>query len=363
MKHEELSLVFGFHYLGIFLFAIVGTIIVNRLLSQNALLSLWMLFGAALSALIFLLQSSNLLQLYLLSFSLGASVGFGFPSCLAYFSDRVDVSFRGRAGGVIMFAAFIGVFVMGFITSAVGFMEAVLVLTLWRGIGLVVFHAFKKKKKEAKEFVDINYKSILSEKSFAFYIIPWIMFSLVNFFGYPLQQYFWGVETSNMIVVAEFGIGSVASLISGYFADIIGRKRLVILGYVLLGIGYAMLSILPTSQISISIYMLFDGIAWGIFALIFFLVIWGDLAENKVKDKYYLLGEMPFLIASYISVIVAPYVKAISISAAFSMASFFLFLAVLPLMYAPETLPEKKIRERELKDYIEKAKKIREKHP
>jgi hypothetical protein len=30
-------------------------------------------------------------------------------------------------------------------------------------------------------------------------------------------------------------------------------------------------------------------------------------------------------------------------------------------MYAPETLPEKKLRERELRGYIEKAKKIREK--
>jgi hypothetical protein len=30
-------------------------------------------------------------------------------------------------------------------------------------------------------------------------------------------------------------------------------------------------------------------------------------------------------------------------------------------MYAPETLPEKRIRERELKQYIEKAKRIREK--
>jgi hypothetical protein len=123
-----------------------------------------------------------------------------------------------------------------------------------------------------------------------------------------------------------------------------------------------MLSILPTSQISISIFTVLDGIAWGIFALIFFIVVWGDLAENKAKDKYYLLGELPFLISSYISVVVAPYVDVISISAAFSLASFFLFLSVLPLMYAPETLPEKKIKERELKQYIDKAKKTKEKY-
>jgi hypothetical protein len=38
---------------------------------------------------------------------------------------------------------------------------------------------------------------------------------------------------------------------------------------------------------------------------------------------------------------------------AFSWASFFLFLAVLPSIYALETLPEKTIKERELKECVE----------
>ena len=38
-----------------------------------------------------------------------------------------------------------------------------------------------------------------------------------------------------------------------------------------------------------------------------------------------------------------------------------LFLAVLPLVYAPETLPEKTMKDRELKKYLEKAQKIVEK--
>jgi MFS family permease len=260
-----------------------------------------------------------------------------------------------------MFAAFIGIFLIGLVTNTLGFTESVLAFALWRGIGLVVFLAFKTGKTKTEQIPDVDYKSVISKKSFILYIIPWIMFSLVNFFGYSLQQYYWGVEVSTSITVAEFGIGSMVVLISGYFADIVGRKRLIILGYVVLGVGFAMLSILPTGQISIIIFTVLDGIAWGIFALIFFIVVWGDLAENKAKDKYYLLGELPFLISSYISVVVAPYVDVISISAAFSLASFFLFLAVVPLMYAPETLPEKRIRERELKQYIEKAKRIREK--
>jgi hypothetical protein len=47
---------------------------------------------------------------------------------------------------------------------------------------------------------------------------------------------------------------------------------------------------------------------------------------------------------------------------AFSFASFFLFLAVIPLMYAPETLPEKTIKDRELKSYLEKAQKVKEEY-
>jgi hypothetical protein len=39
----------------------------------------------------------------------------------------------------------------------------------------------------------------------------------------------------------------------------------------------------------------------------------------------------------------------------FSIGSFFLFVAVLPLMYAPETLPETLMKNRDFKSYAEKA--------
>ena len=41
----------------------------------------------------------------------------------------------------------------------------------------------------------------------------------------------------------------------------------------------------------------------------------------------------------------------------FSFAAFFLFAATLPLFYAPETLPEKIMKDHDLKSYIENAKK------
>ncbi|MCJ7470108.1 hypothetical protein MUO74_06380, partial [Candidatus Bathyarchaeota archaeon] len=105
-----------------------------------------------------------------------------------------------------------------------------------------------------------------------------------------------------------------------------------------------------------------DGIAAGIFSLIFLMAIWSDLAGKRTKDKYYLIGVLPFLIPIFIQVLFTPIATAIPVSAAFSLASFFLFLAVLPLMYAPETLPEKKIELRRFKGYVEEAKKISDKY-
>jgi len=129
----------------------------------------------------------------------------------------------------------------------------------------------------------------------------------------------------------------------------------------MLGIGYALLGLFPTFILSWYLYVIVDGVAWGIFSLMFYLVIWTELAGNRTKEKYYLIGLVPFLIASYIQILFTPYAEHIEISAAFSLASFFLFIAVLPLLYAPETLPEKKMELKRLRKYVEAAKKTKEK--
>jgi len=59
--------------------------------------------------------------------------------------------------------------------------------------------------------------------------------------------------------------------------------------------------------------------------------------------------------------LVKPYIGSVLPEASFSFASLFLFIAVLPLIYAPETLPEKKIQERQIRKYVEEARKVAEK--
>jgi Sec-independent protein translocase protein TatA len=101
--------------------------------------------------------------------------------------------------------------------------------------------------------------------------------------------------------------------------------------------------------------MILDGIAWGLLYVNFIFVIWGDLSEGSSREKYYVLGGLPFLLSGLIQVLVQPFAQYINIGLSFSFASFFLFIAMLPLVFAPESLSDKIMKSRELNNYIQKA--------
>ena len=354
--------IFGVQYTVAIGFAIAGTFLVRRFPSRGLFLSLWMVIGTVTSALMVMVETNNIAYVWLMPFLLGISLGLGFPSCLAYFGDFSVGESRGRLGGIVWFASGICILLLGLLVSISPFIVGVLIFAAWRGIGLILFHLVKPDQVRKEDVVAVSYKSILVDKSFLLYIIPWIMFCLVNFIEAPMTNILFGTDIAFLVPFAEYGIGGFAALIGGWISDSVGRKRVTIFGFIMLGIGYAVLGLFPNIVLSWYLYIILDGIAWGIFSLMFYLVIWSELAKNRIKEKYYLIGVLPFLISSYILILFTPYAELIPISAAFSLASFFLFLAVLPLLYAPETLPKKQIELRRLRRYMEKAKKVREKY-
>ncbi|MEM2779945.1 MAG: MFS transporter [Candidatus Bathyarchaeia archaeon] len=188
------------------------------------------------------------------------------------------------------------------------------------------------------------------------------MFSLVNYLSVSVGINFFGENfVSTFTLVSSFLAGMFA-IFGGLISDAIGRKRTTIIGFVLLGFGYALLGIYPQNMFAWYFYAVLDGVAWGIFYVIFFFTIWGELAGDRSSEKYYALGSLPYLFSTYLSLTISPFIAAnVSFYAIFSFAAFFLFLAVVPLMFAPETLPENVLRERELRGYIERAKRVREK--
>lgn len=340
------------YYTAVVLSSIVGSILSKKIKRLN-FLYFWMALGAVTSLSLALIKDISIVNISISCLLFGVSLGLGMPSALSYFADSTLIENRGRIGSLIFFASNLGVVPIAFLFTGLDLVTNSLILTAWRSLGLITFALIKPTDKTLKESrKSASFLSIFHDRSFILYLLPWFMFAFIDRFLRP----FFGPS------LFEAVIGSVAVLIGGFLCDTIGRKRVVVYGFVMLGIGYAIVGIAPTLEVSRHLYSILDGFAAGMLMITFILTLWGDLSQSGTKEKYYAIGSIPLFATNLVPVFLSTYITLIPASAVFSVASFFLFVAVLPLMYAPETLPEKKIRLRQLRGYVEKAKKVREKY-
>jgi MFS family permease len=356
--------------LAIILSGFCGAFISTKIKRRDLLL-IWVIFGIAASLLPFIIVANSIEPIALFSAWFGFSFGFGMPSCLSYLTDSTVFENRARSAGLIFFLAslFAAAFLLSDILSS-SLLNISSYLAIWRSVSLCIFVLPGLRNIEADRAEHTSFRTILESRPFLLYLIPWSMFAFVDSLEKVyLQSYIqnaFGASFLNSNQSLETVIGSVSALASGFVADIVGRKRVVVYGFVSLGIAYAVVGLAPFSQLSWHFYSIVDGFAWGTFFVMFIFVIWGDLSSSKgIREKYFVLSSIPYFLSNVIGTIFMPYLQHLpteSTYATFSLAAFFLFLAVIPLMYASETLPEKTLQDRALKQYVEKAKKSKEKY-
>jgi MFS family permease len=355
-------LIWTIHFAGITFSALAGALLTKNLGRRTPFITLWMMLGVASSLTLIVVDPADASGVLMFSLIFGISFGWGMPNCMGYYTDHTRVENRGRLGGIILLVSGLGMFLLG-ITAVESIELRTLILTVWRASGLLIFHVVNPHKEIDEKNGETSYGLIFSQRSFSLYVIPWIMFSLVNYLSIPVQFNILGKSLIEFLMIIENVCVGTFAIIGGFLSDSVGRKRMAITGFVLLGLSYSILGIYPEALISWYIYTIVDGIALGVLYVIFVITIWGDLSCDMPSDKYYAVGVSPFFISKFLQLIIGDYIaETIPPHAIFSFTAFFLFLAVFPLMYAPETLPEKKIRERELRQYIEKAKKVKEKY-
>ena len=358
LETEKLGL-FATYYVGVAVSAILGAKFFPRARTRS--LDVWLFMGAIATFLLTTVSVGGVLTDALLALFFGISLGIGLPSCLSYFADSTSVENRGFTSGIIWSAVGFTVVIFGLLMNALGQWEALVVLTIWRLFGGIGFLLLNRKHAKPVAQKSPSYLEVTRKRQILLYLFPWVLFSIMNFAEAPILEGVFGAESFAFAQFAEWGLVGIVAIIGGVIADITGRKRVVIAGFVMLGIEYAAMSVFSNSPATLYLFVILDGITWGLLVTVFFTVIWGDLGENFEKEKYYTLGGLPYILSNFLYVLIKPYVGDISITAAFSFASFFLFLAVIPLMYAPETLPEKTMKDRELKSYLEKAQKVAQK--
>jgi MFS family permease len=351
-------LVFGVNLGAIALSGLLGSFLVDRFKKRERLLFIWITIGIVLSLVPLGLNVKDINQLTIVSLIFGVYFGLGMPATMGYHSSLTGVEDRAKIGGFTYLIIFAILPIVGLIVSS-NLAVTCLVLALVRVIGLIIFYFMRGKEKPFNETSKVKYGSIIANKSFVLYFIPWLMFTLINYMVVPILN---NDTTINYVLFSswEYVVVALVAVISGFVADRWGRKRLTIIGFVMLGIGYAVLGLTSTDYpfFGAILYTITDGMAWGIFSVLFLFTLWGDLAQNRNSDKFYFLGVLPYVSSYVIQLLLSPIISAIAnIGTIFSFASVFLFIAVLPLIYAPETLPEKLMKDRDLKSYIENAKK------
>jgi hypothetical protein len=225
---------------------------------------------------------------------------------MSYFAESTSIETRGFSGGLTWVGVGTASLLFAFFLLMLGSWEAFIALAFWRFFGGLAFLGLKRKsKKQPLEQQPLEQKApgyfkIIQKKEILLYLVPWAMFSLINYIEQPILSDFFGSQTFNIIRLAELALGGLVAVMSGIAADFLGRKRVVIAGFVMLGIEYALLSLfftLFTSSEIVYLYLVLDGITWGLLITVFFTVVWGDLGENHAKEKYYTLGGLPYLLS------------------------------------------------------------------
>ena len=101
-----------------------------------------------------------------------------------------------------------------------------------------------------------------------------------------------------------------------------------------------------------------SGIAWG-FLIAIYITIPGDLAGSGSKEKYYaLITIIPLIINMGIPELSDFFEISAPANVLSPIFSITIFLSVIPVLYATETLPQTKIRERKLREHVKRVGKI-----
>ena len=327
--------------------------------NRKRLLEFWIVSNIIITLSFMAVQ--GLASFLFLSVLAGGSFGFAYPSCSAFFADSTADEERARVGGLLILITFfmLATIISVSSTFVFGLTELLILAVFLRGLSIIplLIDPCERNAGQRK-----SWSGILLNKSFLMYLFPWIIFNTAVGISALIDGWISSSAEFEMVfrqgqVLMYVGV-SLSAIISGFFSDSLGRKKTIIFGLTALGIGYALLG-LATSSTTYLLTKIAYGSAWGILMVTYGLAVTSDLASKGSKEKFFaIVVTVPLILTILGSILSDVFGFSAPANVVSTVLSILLFVSVVPLLFAPETLPEEKIRTREIKRYMQRLGKI-----
>ena len=343
-------------FVSIVISAIIGSMLSEKW-NRRGFLKFWIFFSIIITALFAV--SQGLIFFLILAVLAGASWGLGFPSSLAFLAESTNVGERARVSGILILITFVSIIFAAIVVGMfeLGLIESIFVYIIVRAMS---FLALLLDPFEGDVHKKSRWTTVFSTPGLWLFSLSWLMFSVSSgLFGLiELDQVIIDFVASGQGSMYQFLGVVISALFSGFAADRFGRKKVIMFGLITLGISYAFFSINNTLETFLLTKIIY-GAAFGIIFVVYSLTVIGDLARNYSKEKFYALGVVvPLIVFMFFEALSGGFSLSIDPSLASSILSMILFISVIPLLYAPETLPIDKLRSNRLKKYLGKLNEV-----
>jgi MFS family permease len=349
------------YYASIFVSAIIGSIISGKW-NRKRFLFFWIFLGIISTASVLFFQ--GLIFSLFSGIFVGASFGLGFPSVLACFAESTTIEERGRVSGVLIFITFIAIILIGFSISPFlelsGSIVPLAIIIVFRATSFVALLIDPCERVVCKKE---RWIAVFTTHGYSLYFVSWLLFSVAagtfGFLGLP----------SSLASVIESGLGSyflylgaiLSALIVGFASDRYGRKNIILFGFISLGISYIFFGI-AFDELSYLLTRIIYGAAAGTIFVVYGLTVIGDLAYTCSREKLMAIGVIPtFVVYGIFQVFSNTFEFPISPNVISAVLGVLSLISLIPLIYAPETLPKEKLLRKQLEEHLAHAREIQKK--
>ncbi len=309
---------------------------------------MWNLLGLTFGVSLFF-QLTDIAGIIFYTLLGGFSLGFCIPCIINSLVKLTTFENRGSVSGISIMLLFLVIGVGLVLVNSM--IEIALVVIITKALSLLTILKMKpfKDRGNNEEFTNVRTWIKLV------FIFSWSIFLLVDAVTNSILSQF---SSMAPLLRQSIFVGLASMVIGGILLDHVGRKKLILFSYAFIGMVFSMVTISGGDLLPMTF---FDGIPWGVLTVFFVMVLWGDIC-SAVERPFYIAASLVIVL---LEILLVDYLRTIglglSIANVFPIASIFLFIAAFVILILPETLPEKVIQNRELKEYIRSAKKIKEK--